>query len=277
MEPIMITAADEIFIDFSTSCTRDVAVAKMLGWMRGPIRRRLVNMTSDGISEDQLPYLHSLEDPIKDQLLELRDAAQQRLYKAFEADNELSSDESRQLLSDAVDDVDRHTQKIYLAAKYFRAIDDELAKDDESELRVDKVATIALNDPFIALSSLDAWAKNTYQISIFLDGDAAPTVGNVIDQLKQRKDDFPQEGGLGKVKADNLYTSFAFLVEAFSQSATGYHDDNGPIVMAISLKIEELAKKAYGDIEFLPNQGHEAIRKNIGEAMRRKKHALKDN
>lgn len=270
----MITAADEIFIDFSTSCTRDVAVAKLLGWMQGPIRRRCIIMTEDGISEDQLPYLHKLEDPVKDLLLELRDAAQQRLYKAFDEDNELSSEESRQLLSDAVDDVERLSQKTYLAAQYFRAIDDELAKGDESELRVDKTATIALNNPYIALSSLDTWAKRNYQISIFLERDVVPTVVDVIDQLKQQKADLREDGGLNKVKADNLYTSFAFLVEAFSKSLGAYHNDNGPNVIAISKKIEKLAKEAYGDKEFLPGQGHEAIKKNIGEAMRRKKLAL---
>jgi len=269
----MITAADEIFIDFSTSCTRDVAVAKMLGWMRGPIRRRCIIMTEDGISEDQLPYLHKLEDPVKDLLLELRDAAQQRLYKAFDEDNELSSEESRQLLSDAVDDVERLSQNIYLAAKYFRAIDDELAKGDESELRVDKTATIALNDPHIALSTLDTWAKKTYKISIFLDGDTTPTISNVIDQLKQQ-DDFRPEVGLAKLKADNLYVTLALFVDAISKTATKYHNPSGPVVIHIAEKIADYGKANFGKGDYIPGQSKEAIKLSIAEALRRMKTRL---
>lgn len=218
----MITAADEIFIDFSTSCTRDVAVAKLLGWMQGPIRRKVINVTEDGISEDQLPYLHSMDEPLKDQLLELREAAQQKLYEAFEADDELKTAESKKVFSDAADEVDRLSQKIYKAAQYFRDIDDELAKGDDSKLRVDKTATKTLSDPYIALSSLDTWAKEQYKLSIFLHDEASPTIDSVIEQLKEQQDDSDQNGDLGKVRASNILITLALFVEAFAKTAPKY-------------------------------------------------------
>ena len=272
----MITSADEIYIDFSTSCTRDEAVAKLLGWMRGPIRRKYINVTEDGISEDQLPYLHRMDEPIKDQLLELREVAQQRLYKAFDADEKLRTEESRKVLSDAADEVERHSQTIYHAAQYFRDIDDELAKGEESKLRVDKTITKTLSDPYIGLSSLDAWAQEKYRISILAHDDATPTIDSVIDQLKQPQDDSRQNGGLGKIKADNLYVTLALFVEAFSKSATRYHNAGGPVVINIAEKIAAFRKDAFGNDEYIPGQGSEAIKSSIVEAMKRMKKKLKE-
>ena len=266
----MITVADEIFIDFSTSCTRDVAVAKLLGWMQGPIRRKYINVTEDGISEDQLPYLHRMDEPINDQLLELREAAQQRLYKAFEADDVLSSDESRQLISDAADEVERHSQKIYLAAKYFHAIDDELAKGPESKLRIDTTATITLSDPYISLSSLDAWAKETYKFSIFVQDDAPPTVESVIDQLKKQQDASCENDDLGKVKANNVYITLAFFVEAFAKTQSKFTEHGEPNAIAIGKHFSDVIFKANNDNK-LSGQSDENIRKLIALALKSKK------
>ena len=267
----MITAADEISIDFSTSCTRDEAVAKLLGWMRGPIRRKYINVTEDGISEDQLPYLHRMDEPIKEQLLELREVAQQRLYEAFDTDDKLSTAESRKVLINAVDEVERHSQRIYQAAQYFRDIDDELANGEESKLRVDETRTKTLSDPYIALSSLDAWAQEKYRISILAQEDVSPTIDGVIDQLKQPEDNSRQNGGLGKIKADNLYVTLALFVEAISETGTKYHNPSGPVVINIAEKIATFGKTKFGKGTYIPGQSKEAIKLSIVEAMKRMK------
>jgi hypothetical protein len=81
----MINLDDEMLPDLSSSCTTDVAVAKMLGWMHGPLRRKYTLVTLNGVSEDQLPLLYSLDVSLDEQLLELLEAAKNALYKAAES------------------------------------------------------------------------------------------------------------------------------------------------------------------------------------------------
>lgn len=294
----MITAADEVFIDFSTSCTRDVAVAKLLGWMQGPMRRKWIDVTTDGISEDQLPYLHRMDAPIKDQLLELRVVAQQKLYRAYEEDDQLSTDKSRKMLSDAADEVEGNSQKIYLAAQYFRDIDDELANPENPQLRIDLVATQAPDDPYITLNSLTRWAKSKYDISIFdgglgitSDGHLAGTVktGHVdVDQVKsdvvaakRQKEKF-SEGSKAEV---SLLVTFAFLVDAFIAQVRNSKDDaqiekflkgkddENINVSAIARHLEDLMAKANGK-KFLDDQQFKSIDNRIKAASKAKIDAL---
>ena len=82
----MINPEDEIIVDDSISCTKEVAIAKLLGWLKGPIRSKVIKVNEYGISEDQLPFLHSMEDSVQAQALELREAARQELIAAAEAD-----------------------------------------------------------------------------------------------------------------------------------------------------------------------------------------------
>ena len=294
----MITAADEIFIDFSTSCTRDVAVAKLLGWMQGPMRRKWINVTLDGISEDQLPYLHRMDEPIKDQLLELREVAQQKLFKAYEEDDALSTDESKQVLSDAADEVDRHSQRIYLAAQYFRDIDDELANQDNPKLRVDLVATQTPDNPHITLSSLARWAKVKYGITLIDGGfgqveernllDPAQEQPIKVDQLKSDivaakslKDKFTE----GSKPEASLLVTFAFLIDAFLDQVKNSKDtaqkekflkgvdDKNINVSAIARHLEDLMAKANGKA-FLCDQQFKSICNRINAASKAKIDAL---
>ena len=82
----MINPTDEIFVDLQASCTKEVAVAKMLGWMQGFIRPRYIQVTESGISADQLPSLRSLEGSLQEHLAERHEAARQDLFKAAEGD-----------------------------------------------------------------------------------------------------------------------------------------------------------------------------------------------
>jgi hypothetical protein len=68
----MINAEDDVIYDLSTSCSVEVAVAKLLGWMQGHIRQRITKVTEHGISEDQLRYIPSMENSLQQQLMELR-------------------------------------------------------------------------------------------------------------------------------------------------------------------------------------------------------------
>lgn len=82
----MVNPEDEIHIDFQTSVTKEEAVAKMLGWMQGPIYPKYIQVTENGISADQLTSLHFMDGSLKEQLLELRETARSEFLDAVEAD-----------------------------------------------------------------------------------------------------------------------------------------------------------------------------------------------
>lgn len=79
---------------------------------------------------------------------------------------------------------------------------------------------------------------------------------------------------LSKTKSDNLYTTFAFLLEAFLENAPPkYKRKNEPNISAIAKKIEELATIANNN-ESLKSQRIESIKERIEEALRVKKQQL---
>jgi len=278
----MITAADEIFIDFSTSCTKDVAVAKLLGWMQGPIRRKYINVAIDGISEDQLPYLHTLDEPVANQLLALRESAQRGLSKAFE------DDASDDVLTELENKVEHWDSEIHRAAKYFRDIDDELAKGVDSELRIDHETTNRTGVPHIAISTLDLWSKNRESIQATTPSASTITASppsSEIGSASSVEDRAGRKGWLSPVKTEGLYVTLAVLLDAFiemsdpeySHPVTKFnkllHADGRWIVQTLADLLEERAAKANGKV-LREGQFAEAIKDRIEAAKKAKTNAF---
>jgi hypothetical protein len=263
----MINTEDEILIDIRTSCTKDEAAAKMLGWMRGSIRRKFVRVTEQGISADQLPSLHSFEGSLQEHLQELHEAARLEFVRAVEkgaATTAIQAKEER---------VSECRNLISKAASYLMSIDEELAKDDLSDLKIDRSATTKTGVVHVTLRSLDQWAIKNYGISVIapmhsLDGEFA------IDRSDERQEHMSEaSGGLGSTSAKHLYTTLAFLVEAFSKTAPKYHKSEGsPNVSAIADYMEKAAEVANKGP--MAGQGKEAIKKRIAAAMKAKKEGL---
>lgn len=309
--PTTSIVSDQIVIDLRTCCSKDEAAAKLLGWLRGPIYHKFIDVTTSDIQKeniktqnpsisipyrnprgdlpfqpepnpealkippdpmpyriqvDQLKHLHSLEGTLggslEAQLLELHEAALLEFYEATEEPD----------LESKANAVEYWKQQIRQAAAYLRDIDDELANDDESKLKLDKKASKKAGEPQILLNSLDRWAKKKYKLSIF-DDVIAVDIQNSVEE----EETFSGDGTLKKPYADNLFTTMAFLIEAFSKTAQVYHSENGPVVIAIARKLEALAKEALGGIDVLPGQRKGAIKLRILEAMKRKKYALGKN
>ena len=92
------------------------------------------------------------------------------------------------------------------------------------------------------------------------------------------EDDSDRSGGLSRTKADHLYTSLAFLVEAFAEKSPGeiFGDKDKPNVSQISKYLEKRATEA-NKKEKLNGQGSEAIKKRITEALKIKRSKLPEN
>ena len=163
-ENTMLTPEDDILIKQETSCSKEEAVAKLLGWMRGVRRRKYVEFTPGFISEDQLPYLYSLHGTVHDLLQDLRTDAYAAYYEAAIIDPSIDAfviaEEKREAVA-------RYEKLIDDAASYRRDIDSELDKGKDSALRIDDDATESSGVAQLTLSSLDRWSHQQYGFSIF--------------------------------------------------------------------------------------------------------------
>lgn len=208
---------DTILVDLSTSCTTDVAVAKLLGWMRGPIRRVSHNMEEDNFTIDQVAYIDIQGRPLADLLTHFRASAQRRHFEAFEAGD------SDDVLAPLSTEVALCDDTIYKAAQYMRDIHDELNKDANCTLQIDAYQTAQSGERRITLSSLNKWATKKYGISVAEDyvGVSAKTQKNANIAVPM-----PNEGSFDEAMLikpmETAYASFGFLMAAFAASRSDF-------------------------------------------------------
>jgi hypothetical protein len=225
-----------------------------------------VKLTDAGLSEDQLIYLQSLDVPLAEQLQDIRNTHSQRLIDAAETDG---SDAELKIKHDAVDRIDALINTAY---RYMSELGNELAKGESSELIIDHDAGETSGTTHITLASLDRWAQEKFSISIIDEPNS--TAESSENRSASEQEDNADGKGLLKPKADNLYTTLGFLVEAFAATSDKYGKQKPkPNVQEISKHLEKLASKA-NKFTNLPGQGHESIKDRIEEALRVKKSKL---
>jgi hypothetical protein len=268
----MINPEDEVLLDLRPSCTRDEAVAKLLGWLQGPIRRRIVDVTLDGISEDQLPTLHSLSGSVEQHLLERRNAAHVAFLEEAAKYPHATDDAAMDRRETAVRNCD---EQIRRAAMYSRDIADELASDSASSLALDEFETKRVGEPCITLVSLDRWSRKKYGIAVLPQDEPRrqTELGAAFAQEDQELEDGSE--GLSALAAHNLYVTFACLVHAYADAKGGKFKKAGkPNASSIAAQIETTAIGLAGR-NAVTGQGHEKIRKRIAAAHRALDEALK--
>lgn len=145
-------------LNLATSVSKDEAVAKILGLMRGAIR----NFGSTSIEADLIHSLDLTYD-LKDYLQNMREKSVDKLIKVFGE----SSDEDEK--ADAYYEVLRCDKLINKAQEYLAAINYELSHAENSSLKLDAVQTQATGESYIYLASLDEWVKQKYKFSIYPD------------------------------------------------------------------------------------------------------------
>jgi len=170
-EIIMISPEIPVRIDLRASCTMEEAVAKMIGWMHGCIRRNDLDGIEHDKTEDQLQHLHSLYVPLEKHLDTMREEARQQLVNAVEENDDFY---------DKYDALERCDELINLVFLYLVEFTDEVAKGKDSSLRIDQQATETSGIPHFTLKSIDNWSRNNFDIAI-LSGRFYPPV--TLDQL----------------------------------------------------------------------------------------------
>lgn len=261
----MILPEDDLFIDYRTSCTNEEAVAKMLGWMKGCGRKRVINMTEYGIPANELPYLHSLESSLEEQLMEIRNAAQHEFYKALEADA------PHDVLVEKENAVIKCGEQIEMAGIYLADIDDELAKRKSPALRIDQEATNKSGIRHITLRSLKEWARAEYGVVIDLSSTPQPVAD--AQQKQQEAREGKPEGWSSATKAENVYTLLAYLIEDIVSRTPSCKKDGGLNVDATACKIEGMIEKANNG-QKVKALSQESIKSHIEESMANRKKKL---
>jgi hypothetical protein len=135
-----------------TSVTIDEAVAILLGWAKGPI---LFNTIDDNPSIEDQDFVDSLMFCLNEELLEQLETRQGDLASAqIDGQSESIIEERRAAIKE------QH-EVARLAQTYLCAVEDELNKGEQSELRVDKTRANNIYT-YITMTSLDAWMYSRY-------------------------------------------------------------------------------------------------------------------
>lgn len=157
-----------------TSCTKDQAVAIMLGWSDEPIRYRPVSDYPTQEEWGNTP-VYSLHEDIEDRKDTLKDEYAEALSNGMPV-RDIEKKKSA---------VNIFEKQIVLARTYLCAIDDELVKGNASALRINpSVSNTAY--VYITLTSLKTWAQQTFNLNILLSILTLESVqaNNLLPKLK---------------------------------------------------------------------------------------------
>jgi hypothetical protein len=272
---------DELLADLRTSCTKVQAITKLLGMAaRKPVRVTQGRGGNPYEPEDE--ELEGEEVTILDALADARDSALCDLEDAREEKDQPKIDECKRR-------VVKYDELMRRAHRYACDLDDELAKESGSKLRVDQQVTKSTGQLHIYLTSLDEWSQGKYAVTL-LD---ALKAGSLDQEATNDLDDARSEkGGLSRTKANSLHMTFALLIECFVEKNSGLQLGTGdaPEVKSVGNRFgtgdapnvsnlaEHLSKKAkkYGRLLRVSGQGEEAIKGRIEEALKVKaKYGLK--
>jgi hypothetical protein len=238
----------DVIINIQTSCTRDEAVAKLLGWSRGRYFPRSVQVTEHGIDMVDLEKVAQFEGSVQEQLAAIYEKARSQFIGAAEADE---PHETLALLEVWVHEcralVDR-------AADYFLDLDDELSSPET--LRIDRMRTERDGQIHITLRSLAEWSKKKYSIDIT----KAPEADGEQSYVE------PEEysgHAVGLTEIDKVNLALAALVRVVARTSAFNKGDGVPNKSAISKKMEEVMAV---EIPGAAGVGHESFRKKLDAA-----------
>ena len=165
----MIYPEDETVIVKIDSCSKDEAVAKLIGWMRNPKRLKYVKTTQMGIQSDYFEHMPTVYGgSILDLINQQREIARNKLLDIVEESITCKDESLKDSFLDSIntqeDVVKNWDEKLEKANMYLYAIEKELSKGKYSELQLDEELTQANGCAHITLLSLCDWAKERFNI-----------------------------------------------------------------------------------------------------------------
>ena len=231
----------EIEFDFKTSLSKEDSVLAMLGMIRKPYReiteaeydhQHQVDCEHEVSEEAELMFeRHS--PSLFEVLREIKDSADTE-YVTSKIEDPLDEE----ALDEKLANIKKVHELIETAHKFYCGIDDELAKGEKSELRLDRFATTNPETLFITLTSLAKWSLNEYKITLF-NSEAQVT----FNDLGQSQQEVIESLSNDVRDTTHLQVTFALLVESFSHTANKFKKGCGtPNASAIATEIHSQIK-----------------------------------
>ena len=212
--------------DHQTYCSRNEAVEYLLGRLKVGVLRK--NLIPDDARPEELEFYDFSWQTLMIEERESADAAYTNALIEALADD---------VIAEALAKLKHCDSQINKAHRFLCDIDDELAKGQVSELRLDRVSMVEPTSPNITISSLAVWAKDKYGIDIINSKDSEQTA-----ELQQNQNTISAIN-LSTTKTQNLQITFALLIEAYANKANTYHHDDGsPNVSNIAQELVDAAK-----------------------------------
>lgn len=198
--------SEQFAINLNVSCTKDDAIAKLLGWLKGAIHHEVIEIDNNCITLEQLEYMDTLYYSLDKHLNSLR-------HKAMvEASKLVDTGAEKALIDAQLERVLDIEDLIAKAKNYVLDFDEELEKHALSMLQIDYTATNKAGQVHIKLKSLDAWARKQY--GIYINGGHEPVrkvskmtqqdniIIEAIQKLNLNPKQFPKnEDGISGMKA----------------------------------------------------------------------------
>jgi hypothetical protein len=211
----------DIAFDFKTCLSVEDTVLAMLGWTHKPYRE---------VTREEEDFNHRVycgesqeDDEIYYEKLSLfevlREVNEVANSDYIETKYEFPDDEG--IIKEKLNNIQKSFEFIETAYLYYCAIEDELAKGEESELRIDK--SKSTEDHYITVMSLAKWAEKAYQIKLFNKekmnlSDLGITQQEIIENKKGRN-----------IDGTDLQITFALLIQKYAEVGKKYrHLDGRP-------------------------------------------------
>ncbi len=269
----------EVNIDMSTSCTKDQAVMKLLGWSKDIFTSTQIHLPQDGLWLDQLSSVSHHTLNLEEELKQLHERARLEYQQAFppeagtaefDAEKHFGAPGVLEKLTEKQETLEDVKALIRRARNYAMDIDEALSKGD-SELCKDLDTTERTGVLHITLRSLERWQKDFYavkpdtaadsmaQISAFGDPDLMAQLSRAIPE--NRKD-------IGQADL-SLYITLGMAVEAIAEKLGSPYGGKGeaPVISQIAELIAGKYQSKDGT-SVIRGQGLEMIRKRLSLAMK---------
>jgi hypothetical protein len=250
----------QYFPNTSGSCSVEQAIAKLLGWSQGPLFKKAIKVTEAGVIDDDLKWVEVFEGGIDAQLESMLVEAQNGAIAALEIGSCEKEPELFSVQSEWVKRIGTVKDQIARVHDIRIRIEDELAKGQASQLRIDSRRSDESGNVYITLMSLDEWALNVYGRPIILRPDGADgVIKQASDQAPATQVDRPEDS-----TAANALILVSLLQDLLMEVSTQKHiHGDRPNKASIALRLSEMAKDA-GIAKF----GSEKLRKLLAEADR---------
>lgn len=273
----------EVNIDMSTSCTKDQAVMKLLGWSKDIFTSTQIHLPEDGLWLDQLPSISHHTLNLEEELKQLHERARLEYQQAFppevgttefDAEKHFGAPGVLEKLTEKQEALEDVKALIRRARNYAMDIEEELHKEDSS-LRRDMDAIERTGVLHITLRSLDAWrvvhygAKSTSTpIAVHAEKSA------LVAELKSI---FTNDDVSGFSKGEkSFYVTFMNAIETLAaiKHGTCVKADGSLNVSGLS-KLLSTSPASFHDKDPIPGQDAKSITLRLDAAIKAKKEIVK--